>query len=244
MKKIVIVICLLVVFFQANAQNEKNLVYDANAEVRSVKGFTAIEVSGAIDLYISQGKEEAVAISASNAETQSRIKTEVRNGKLHIYFDGNGWHWKTRSNNNKMKAYVTFIEIHRLEASGACNIKTTEMISSDDLKIQLSGASDFTGIVKTSKLRLDASGASVFRISGISERTDIDVSGACDVKGYDLKSDYCKIGASGASVVRITNLKELSADASGGSNIYYKGSGTVKEISTSGGASVKRKSDD
>jgi hypothetical protein len=36
----------------------------------------------------------------------------------------------------------------------------------------------------------------------------------------------------------------MSAQASGGSNIFYKGSGLIRDISTSGGASVKRKSDD
>jgi hypothetical protein len=244
MKKIRAILILLFCINQVQAQNGKNLVFDANAEVRTVKGFTGVEVSGAIDLYLSQGKEEAVAISASNPEALSRIKTEVRNGKLHIYFDGSGWNWKTWSNNNKMKAYVTFIEIHKLEASGACNIKTAEMISSDDLKIQLSGASDFTGEVKAVKLKLDASGASNFRISGTAENAAIDVAGACDVKGYDLKTEYCKIDASGASVVRITNNKELSAEASGGSTIFYKGTGLIRDISTSGGASVKRKSDE
>lgn len=244
MKKLFALFFLILTIHQIQAQEGKNLVFDANAEVRSVKGFNAVEVSGAIDLYLSQGKEEAVAISASNQEALSRIKTEVRNGKLHISFDGNGWNWKTWSNNNKMKAYITYIDIHKLEASGACNIKTADMIQSDDLKIQLSGASDFTGEVKVNKLRLDASGASNFKISGTAERADIDVSGACDVKGYDLKTDYCKIDASGASVVRIATLKELSVDASGGSAIYYKGTGTIRDISTSGGASVKRKSED
>lgn len=244
MKRVIVFLFLLICFNQAKAQNDKNVVFDANAEARSVKDFTGVEVSGAIDLYLSQGKEEAVAVSASNPEALSRIKTEVKNGKLHIYFDGSGWNWKTWSNNNKMKAYVTFLQIHRIEASGACNIKTADMINTDDLKIQLSGASDFSGEVKADKLKLDGSGASNFKISGTAENVQIGVSGACEVRAYDLKAGLCKIEASGASAVRITCTKELSAQASGGSNIFYKGAGLVREISASGGASVKRKSDD
>lgn len=244
MKRVIVLLFLLISMYQVKAQNDKNVVFDAHAEARSVKDFTGVEVSGAIDLYLSQGKEEAVAVSASNPDALSRIKTEVKNGKLRIYFDGNGWNWKTWSNNNKMKAYVTFIQIHRIEASGACNIKTADMISSDDLRIQLSGASDFKGEVKIDKLKLDGSGASNFKVSGTAENAQIGVSGACDVKAYDLKTGLCKIEASGASTVRITCAKELSAQASGGSNIFYKGTGTVREISTSGGASVKRKSED
>lgn len=244
MKKITVLLVLLLSIYSGQAQNEKNLVFDANAEARSVKDFSAVEVSGAIDLYLSQGKEEAVAVSAGNQEAVSRIKTEVRNGKLHIYFDGKGWNWKTWSNNNKMKAYVTFISLHRIEASGACNVKTADMIHSDDLKVQLSGASDFTGDVKVGILKLDGSGASNFRVAGTAEKTDISLSGACEARAYDLKSDICKIEVSGASSVRVTCNKELSAQASGGSNVFYKGNGQVRDISTSGGASVKRKSED
>jgi hypothetical protein len=143
----------------AHAQNEKNLVVDANAEVRNVGGFTAIEVSDAIDLYISQGTADAVAISGSSDDIKTRIKTEVRSGTLHIYFDGKGLNWK-RWGNNRMKAYVTYKTLERLEASGACNVKTTDAIRQSELKMEMSGASDFTGEVAVTKLHLSASGAS------------------------------------------------------------------------------------
>lgn len=220
----------------------QTVVYDANIDVRNVKGFNAIEISGAIDLYISQGNEEAVAVSATNIEVRDRIKTEVKNGTLHIFFDSKGWNWKAWGN-NKTKAYVTFINLTRLEASGACNIKPTEVIKVKDLKIELSGASDFTGAVNLTNLVIDASGASNASITGTAEKADIDISGACYVKAYDFKVDFCAVDASGASSLRITINKELKAQASGGSSIYYKGDGIIRSIDTSGGATVKKKTD-
>ena len=243
MKKIGLAIVMGLALLNVEAQKEKNLVVDANAEVRNVSGFTAIEVSGAIDLYISQGNEEAVAISANSDEIKARIKTEVRSGTLHIYLDGKGLNWKIWGN-NKMKAYVTYKILSRLEASGACNIKATDPIKQSELKIELSGASDFTGDVVIGKLRLGTSGASVIKISGTAENTVVDASGACDIKAYDLKTDMCKVDASGASNVRITVNKELNATASGGSSIFYRGNGLIRDISSSGGASVKHKTDE
>jgi len=202
-----------------------------------------VEVSGAIDLYLSQGKEEAAAVSASSPEALSRIITEVKNGTLHIYFDGKGWNWKNW-NNNKMKAYVTFKDLSRIEASGACNVKSTEAIKVTDLRISLSGASDFSGEVTVANLKLDASGASNFKIKGSAEKMQVDASGACNVRAYELSANYAKIDASGASNVRVMVNKEMSAEASGGSNIYYRGDGLIRNISTGGGASVKRKTDD
>ncbi len=243
MKKMISAMVWALGLISAHAQNEKNVVVDANAEIRSVGSFSAVEVSGAIDLYLSQGNEEAVAISASSNEIKSRIRTEVKGSTLRIYVDGRGINWKLW-NNNKMKAYVTFKTLTGIEASGACNVKATGTIKQNELKIEMSGASDFNGEVSIGKLKLDASGASNIKISGKAESTSMDASGACNIKAYDLKTDMCKIQASGASDIRITVNKELNAQASGGSSIYYKGSGLIRDISASGGASVKHKTDE
>ena len=243
MKKLFLNFLLLATAMVGFGQNEKNIVVDANAEVRHIGNFNAIELSGAIDLYLSQGTEEGLAVSAANDEIRSRIKTEIKGNTLHIYVDGKGLNWKLWGN-NKMKAYVTFKNLNKIESSGACNVKSTEPIHSPDLLIELSGASDFSGTVKVDKLRLSASGASNFKISGTAENTVIEASGACDIKGYDLKTNMCKANASGASNINITVNKELNASASGGSSIHYKGEGVIRDISAGGGASIKHRTDE
>lgn len=243
MKRQLLLLLALVLGISLRAQTEKNLVVDADAEVRQVSAFHGIEVSGAIDLYLSQGTENAVAISANNPEIRDRIRTEVRDGILHIYFDGKGLNWK-RWINHKMKGYITFRQLERLEATGACNIRTPQIIRQDTLSVEMSGASDFQGEVAIGGLLLRASGASNFKISGKADRASIEASGACNVKGYELTTDYCSIDASGASNVRITVNKELNAVASGGSNIYYRGRGLIRDINSSGGATVKRRDND
>lgn len=243
MKSIFLAMVLVFGLLNAQAQNEKNIVIDANAEARSVSGFTAIEVSGSIDLFLSQGTEEGVAISASTDEIKQRIKTEIKGTTLHIYFDGKGLNWKNWGN-HRMKAYVTFKTLSKIEASGACNVKAIESIKQTELKIEMSGASDFTGDITVQKLRIDASGASNIKISGSAGEANVDASGACTIRAYDLKTDMCKINASGGSNVRITVNKELNAQASGGSTVFFKGTGLIRDISSSGGASVKRKTED
>lgn len=243
MKSIFLAMVLVFGLLNAQAQNEKNIVIDANAEARSVSGFTAIEVSGSIDLFLSQGTEEGVAISASTDEIKQRIKTEIKGTTLHIYFDGKGLNWKNWGN-HRMKAYVTFKTLSKIEASGACNVKAIESIKQTELKIEMSGASDFTGDITVQKLRIDASGASNIKISGSAGEANVDASGACTIRAYDLKTGMCKINASGGSNVRITVNKELNAQASGGSTVFFKGTGLIRDISSSGGASVKRKTED
>ena len=234
MKKLLFSLLLAGLITTASAQKTIN---DANAEKRNVSGFHAIEVGGGIDLYLSQG-EEAVAVSASKNEYRAKIKTEVKNGVLKIWYEWNSnlrFDWS----NHKLKAYVSFKDIDRLEGSGGSDISVDGSIKVAKLAMEVSGGSDFDGKVETGELNIQASGGSDVRISGKADRLTIDASGGSDFKGYDLASDICNVEASGGSDIQVTVNKELSANASGGSDVYYKGTGLIRDLKTSG-SSIKK----
>ena len=133
MKRAILLMLLITAGLVGNAQN---IVYDENAEVRAVERFSGIEVSGAVSLYLSQGTEQGVAISAGEAKYNSKIKTEVKNGVLRIYVEGgvwNGFNWTNR----KLRAYVTAIDLNRLEVSGASYASISGALKSDDLKMDI-----------------------------------------------------------------------------------------------------------
>jgi len=238
MKKFQFLVVVLLISAPVFAQ-QKTVINDPIAQVRNVKGFHAIKVSSAITLYLNQSDEEAVAVSARDAKYRDRIRTEVKDGVLKIWYDNEGWGW---SDNKKLKAYVSVKTLDKLDASGASDILVDGIITTDKLDIGLSGASDFKGVVKTAELNLNQSGASDATISGVAGKVTIEASGASDVKGYDLITDICTAKASGASDVNITVNKELNAHASGASDIYYRGEAVIKDMHTSGASSVAKKS--
>ena len=236
MKKILL-ICLTIISLKSFCQ--ETIINDKNAEVRNVGTFSAIKVSGAIDVYLSQSNSDAVAVSASEEKYRDKIKTEVSNGTLKIYFDGDKFSWNI--GNKKLKAYVSFRDINSLEATGASTFKINGTISGTNLDVKLSGASNLTGDVKFSKLIADLNGASQIKISGSVNNIDINASGASDVKGYDLSADGCSVKATGASDIRITVNKEISVNATGASSIFYKGNAVVTNIHTTGASNVSNK---
>ena len=230
MKKLFFIIMALLTYSVSNAQ--KTIVNDANAEVRSLnESFHSIKISGGIDLYLSQYETESIAVSASADKYKNDIKTVVENGVLRIYFDGNNWNG---SGNKKLKVYVSFKNLDRLQASGACDVQVAGNINVPDLSLSMSGASEFKGAVSVNKLSLDLSGASDAKISGTAATVNIESSGASDVKGYELITENCTVRASGASDVNITVNKEMKVSASGASDIFYKGDCVIKEIHSSG----------
>jgi hypothetical protein len=224
-----------------NASAQQTIIHDPNAELRQVKGFHAIEVSNAINLYLSQGDQETVVVSAINAKWRDHIRTEVKDGVLKVWLDvRSGWGWE--GNNKKLKAYISFTMLDRLSASGASNVYVDGVISGNSLELGLSGASNFKGAVHLNALSLDQSGASDALITGsVANLTTIHASGASDLKGYDLSTETCDAHVSGASDIHITVDKELSAHATGASSVHYRGNAVIKELHSSGASSVSKK---
>jgi hypothetical protein len=235
MKKIFYSLLLLMLGQVALAQQPA--IQDPNVQVRDAKNFTVIRLSSAFDVYLTQGNEETVAVSAADRDNLQDIKVEVKNGVLEIYYKPRGG-WGR--GNKKLKAYISFKQLDKLDVSGACDVDIVGVWKADGAKIELSGASDLTGQVNITKLTFDLSGASDVKLTGNVGQLYIDASGASTFKGFDLAADYCTAEVSGASDVRIQVNKEMSITASGASDVRYKGQGTIRDIKTSGASSVKR----
>jgi len=237
MKKYCLSIVLLIIAVSVGAQ--KTIVNDRNAEIRTVNGnFENIEISGGIDLYLSQYNSTSIAVSAAADQYKEHIKTIVENNTLKIYYDGPK-QWS--SGNKQLKVYVSFNNLARLKASGGCDIVVAGKIEVNSLQVLLSGACNFKGAVKIANLSMELTGASDIRISGTANEVSIQTSGASDVKGYDLVTEICNAKASGASDINITVNKELNASASGASDIFYRGNAELKGNSSNGASSVVKK---
>jgi hypothetical protein len=239
--KIQLVAALLLIGGMASAQ--KVLVDDADAEPRAINGsFNAIHISGSIDLYLSQYETERMAVSASQQKYRDAIKTVVENGVLRISFDNNGWNWNWNSDKKKMKVYLSFKTLERIVATGSSDVVVTGTIQLSNLKIEMSGSSDFKGNVAVQNLAVHLSGSSDARLSGKADNIKLHASGASDLKAYELIADYCEVDASGASDVNITVNKEIKVQASGASDVFYKGTAVITDIKNSGASTVSRRS--
>jgi Putative auto-transporter adhesin, head GIN domain len=218
---------------------QQTIIHDPNVEVRAVTGYHGIEVSDAINLYLSQGDKETVAVSARDINWRDRIRTVVEDGILKISLDKRGW----KVGDIKLKAYVSFTALDLLRASGASDVFVDGVIAGDRFFVDLSGASDFKGAINVKQFHMDQSGASDAHITGaVAEKASFSLSGSSSVKAYDLVTQNCSVNASGASDLNITVNKDLDADVSGASNVYYKGDGVIKSVRKSGASAVKKAS--
>lgn len=227
---------LLLCFNNLYAQKTIN---DPMAQLRSVKGYRAVKVSGGIDLFLSYGSE-AVAVSAKDAETRDRIKTEVNDGVLHIWYE-----WKDKGNifpayNKQLKAYVSYKTLLALSGSGGSDILVDGTIKGPELSLNISGGSDFRGKVEVKTLHVEASGGSDVDIEGSAANVVVDASGGSDLNGFNLEAHTAHLEASGGCDIELTVSGTLTASASGGSDIRYKGAAKTHNTKSSGASSVKK----
>ncbi|AXY76145.1 DUF2807 domain-containing protein [Paraflavitalea soli] len=217
---------------------QKQVINDDNAQPRTVGSFHAIRVTNAIDLYLSQSDEEALAVSAVKPEFRDRIKTVVEDGVLKISYDDDMKWWK---GNKKLKVYVSFKTLDKLTATGASDVIVSGTLKANELAISMGGASDFKGTIEANVLDVNLSGASDAVVDGKVTTLRVDANGASDFKGFDLQADSCNVEASGASDIKVTVNKELNARASGASGVHYRGDGVIRDLRTSGASNVSKR---
>ena len=215
-------------------------INDPNAQTREAKSFHAIKVANGIELFLTQSNSETIVVSADEVEHRDRIKTEVDNGVLKIYYDNN-FLKQLNGRNKKLRAYVSFINIDGVDASSGASVKVEGVIKATKLNLEASSGAIFKGNVETGTMDVAQSSGSVITISGKVTSLKIDGSSGSIFKGYELAVENCTAETSSGSGVQITVNKELSAEASSGGYVYYKGEGVIRSVRTGSGGSVSKR---
>jgi hypothetical protein len=221
---------------------EKNVINDANAETREVGDFHSVELSGAIELIITQSPQTAVAISADDRDDVDKIVTETRNGVLHIgYKDGKNWwqhQWNTMG--RKFRAYVSAPAFRSVSSSGSGSIRIQGLLKAGEISFRQSGSGNIEGRVEADDLEVVQSGSGIVRLSGKIASADVRCSGSGNFRSEGLSVDVYEISMSGSGNADITVNKELSARVSGSGNVRYRGAGLVRDMQISGSGKIRR----
>jgi len=235
-----IFLSLLLLTFTTAIHAQDKVINDPNAEVRKVGSFTGIKVSTGIELMLTQGSEDAVAVSSSRSEYTSRIITEVDNGVLKIYFNSKDG-WENQPKNTKLRAYVSIRNLTKLHGSSGASVKVDGSLNITSLDMDFGSGSLFNGEIKGSNLNIKQGSGSIVTMTGNAESVSVKSSSGSIYKGYGLTTQTCDADASSGGIIEISVSKELEAEASSGGLVHYKGAGVIKNLSTSSGGTVNKK---
>ena len=202
----------------------------------SVSSFKNVEVSGAIDLYVSQGDTKPVRIETDD-NLQQYIEIDQEGDKLHIRFK-DGINPRPTA---KIKAYISSPLYNTIDVSGASNIKgETKIVNTENMSLQVSGAGNIDMDINAPAVSAEVSGAGEVNLKGQTKNFDLDLTGAAKARCYEMLSENTKIDISGAGDADVYASVKLDAHVSGAGSVSYKGGATNVAQQVSGAGSVKK----
>lgn len=198
---------------------------------RSLSDFSFIEVEDGIDVYLTPGTSTSVTVKADD-NLADRILTRVSGKVLSIEMNGSYRQAK------KLEVHITLPKLAGIEASGGSDVYSTERFELAELKIGLSGGSDLHFEMNADQVYCNLSGGSDAELKGTVKQLEAQTSGGSDLKAKDLEIRKGKIYASGGSDAYVWVKDELEMEASGASDIYYKGQPNITHQRASGASDI------
>lgn len=239
MNRLLFIFCSLIILSSCHYFHGERIKGDGNVtrQARNVSNFTGIDVSGGIDVYVRQDSSGySVNVEIDN-NLQPYILVSESGGILQIRQTENT---SLNTTKDRIMVYVSGPAFKKLEASGACKIISEGMLTSGDaFDINLTGASDAGIELKSPAVTVDLTGASTITLKGETKDLRIEGSGASHIKCFELLAENVDINLSGACSAEVFASVKLNADASGASNVRYKGNAAVTK-DDSGASSVKK----
>lgn len=208
---------------------------NVKTETRSAGQFSNINVSGNINVYVSQDSVSSLKVEADE-NLQEYIIIENDGGTLDIH-SRSGYNLKPSKH---IKVYISNNDFEKFSASGACDIFTENRITGREaITINLSGASNVNMDVKAPRVEAKLSGAGNITLKGETRDFEADGSGSTDFKCFDLMAENTKVSLSGAGNAEVFASVKLDVHVSGAADVKYKGNATVSQQVT-GAGSVKK----
>lgn len=193
----------------------------------SIKELSSLDISGAAKLS-SQSTFNPKTLSLEVSGAANIGKLSVKSESIKVTQSGAASLFLEGSSENAV-----------VDITGAT--KTTMNFEVGELKLNGSGASklDFNGKIRSGKISF--SGAVNSTLKGVgADNLIIDMSGASNISALDFPIKDATLKLTGVSNVSLYVSGTISAEATGGCNIRYKGNPQVKSLDISAASSFKK----
>jgi hypothetical protein len=199
---------------------------------REVGDFTGLVAGDPLKIILSQSDLATVKVDAPEA-VQSSIKTEVKDGILSVFTDGNF------PNDQNITILITVKSLNSLENSGVAEIKSENKLICENLKIVSTGVGNIDLDLDAKEITSILSGAGHINLKGSTQLLNATITGAGGLKATELEANKVVANVSGAGDAKVNVSQSLNADVSGAGSVIYKGTPVDRVVNISGVGSVR-----
>lgn len=199
--------------------------YSQVLDKHSVEPFDQLVVEGNATVFISQSNEESISI---NREGTGVPGYRVENDRLLVTGQTDG------------KVYVKFKTLRAIEVNGNANVYASDTLFIPNINIKVSGNGDAGLLLRSDELDVQVEGASDIRLDGIVRRLKGMISGAGDMRAYGLYVEDADLELQGAGDAQVNVAGRLKALVSGAGTLYHQGTPKEMDVKVSGAGKVKK----
>ena len=237
MKTLLSITLLSLFAFTTSACNKFKPSKKITTEERTIGTYEKLSVYDAFDVSVTYGSATSKITVEANDNLMKYIITELDGDYLVIKLDSK----ISVKSSATLKINITVPKLTEIKASGASRVEFLNELNTNNLTLDLSGASSLTGNLNLSSCNFNLSGASHTDVAGSINTAIIELSGASSIGNYNCSIDTLSINLSGASSGSLTVNEIINIDASGASSLNYKGNCTINTIELTGASSINKK---
>lgn len=197
-----------------------------SAQPKSLAYFNKVVAAGIGNVYIIQGKDQSLAVK-TDADLLPLISATVEDETLTLDFKGAAEHSRAEIN-----YYLTIKDIKSIQSLTSSSIFIDEGIETDELFLEIKSFGEMTVKLKVKQLTAKIQGAGKIRARGNSASQDIQIIGAGEYLGTELKGDDVAVDIQGTGVATVNANNNLKINIPKEGTVRYCGKPNItKEVS-------------
>lgn len=204
-------------------------------EERQLGDFSQVDVSGSMNVYITQGSSRNISIEAED-NIIPLIETEVRDGELEIRFKRN----TNIRNHKQVKVFLTTPVLEGVDLSGSGDVEVKSHFTSPGaMHFGLSGSGNLSGSFNAPAIKVSLAGSGNINLKGQTRDLNIDIAGSGNCEADELLSETAEVNIAGSGNAEVHASRALKANTLGSGDVRYKGEPTVN-VNKVGSGSVRK----
>lgn len=201
------------------------------SQTRSVPAFDRIEIGGAYDVVVRVGATRSVVL-AGDDNLLPLVRTEVRNGTLHIESD------EDLEPREDIRIEIGIETLNGVHSGGSSDVAVRD-VRSQAFDVTVSGSSELTANGEFGDLTTSLAGSGEIQMDGTADAIDASISGSGELDLLQVRARTARIDVSGSGDVGVQVSERLDASVSGSGEVRYAGRPQVT-ADVSGSGSVER----
>lgn len=202
-------------------------------EVRNLDVFDSIELETDAEVLLTQGPSQEVRVEAQR-NILDVLTTEVSRGRLQIGAS------KNLGEHNPIRLHITMPNVAALIVNGSGAINGQNMMSVNDMRLEVDGSGDITLHVIAQNLQSIVDGSGDMNLQGRTNGLVVNVAGSGNVRAFDLTADRAEVVVNGSGDCEVTAQNALKAVVNGSGDVRYRGEPADKQFSMQGSGEIMK----